>query len=154
MAGKYYDELEVGALYLHSVRRTITEADNVFYCAITMNTQPLHLDAEYARGTEFGQRLVHGLLTASLAVGISVAEITEGTLIANLGYEEIRHPHPMFHGDTLAVETVIVDKRESRSRPDAGIVRLKHIGRNQHGAVVLEVTRTALMRKKPEASTP
>lgn len=149
MAGKYYEEIEAGSVIHHRLRRTITEADNVFFCAITMNTQPLHLDEEYARGTEFGRRLVHGLLTAALAVGISVGELTEGTLIANLGYEEIRHPHPMFHGDTLSVETEIVEKRESRSRPDAGLVRMKHVGRNQEGVVVLELTRTALMRKKP-----
>jgi itaconyl-CoA hydratase len=147
--GRYYEEFEPGQIVRHSLRRTITEADNVLFCAITMNTQPLHLDETYAAQSRFGQRIVNGLLTLALAVGLSVPDLTEGTLVANLGYERVTHPHPMFHGDTLSVETEVLDKRESRSQPTAGIVRLRHTGRNQHGTVVLQFERTALIQKQP-----
>lgn len=150
MPGRYFDELHVGDVIKHNLGRTITEADNVLFCAITMNTQPLHLNEDYARkNSEFGQRLVNGLLTLALAVGISVPELTEGTLVANLGYDNVRQPHPMFHGDTLYVESEVIEARASRSRPNQGIVRLRHIGRNQDGVVVLEFERSALMLKKP-----
>ncbi len=152
MAGRYYDELQIGEQITHSLGRTITEADNILFCAITMNTQPLHLNRDYAvTHSEFGQPLVNGLLTLALAVGISVPELTQGTLVANLGYDAVRQPHPMFHGDTLYVETTVVDKRESRSRPGQGIVRFRHVGRNQNGVVVLEFERTALMHKRVNA---
>ena len=148
MAGKYYEPLTVGETLRHSLGRTITEMDNVLFTTMTMNTQPLHLDQAYASQTEWGQRIVNGIFTLGLAVGLTVSELTEGTLIANLGYETIKHPHPMFHGDTLYVSTEVTSKRESKSRPDCGIVRFKHIGRNQNDVVVIEFERTALMKKK------
>jgi len=130
--------------------RTITEMDNVLFCSLTMNTQPLHLNEDFASQTQFGQRIVNGIFTLGLATGITVPELTEGTLVANLGYESVKHPHPMFHGDTLYVETEVMSKRESKSKPDQGIVQFKHIGRNQDRVVVLEFTRSALMLKRPE----
>lgn len=148
MGGKHYEEMNVGAVIRHELGRTITEADNVLFCAITMNPQPLHVNADYAASTTFGKPLVNGLLTLALAVGITVPELTQGTLVANLGYENVRHPHPMFHGDTLYVETIVLDKRESRSYPQAGIVRLRHVGRNQHGVTVLDCERTALIHRQ------
>lgn len=148
MPGKYYEELEVGTVIKHSLGRTITEMDNVLFCSLTMNTQPLHLNEDFARQTQFGQRIVNGILTLGLATGISVPELTEGTLVANLGYENVRHPHPMFHGDTLYVETEVVSKRESKSKPEQGVVQFRHTGRNQDGVVVIEFTRSALMLKK------
>ena len=150
MSGKYFDDLQVSQLIKHSNGRTITETDNVLFSALTMNTQPLHLNEDFASRTEFGQRIVNGLFTLALATGLTVADLTEGTIVANLGYETVRHPHPMFHGDTLYVETEVLEKRESRSRPNAGIVRFRHTGRNQHGMVVLEFERTALMLKREE----
>lgn len=150
MAGKYYEELEVGVVIRHGLARTITEMDNVLFCSLTMNTQPLHLNEDFAANTQFGQRIVNGIYTLGLATGITVPELTEGTLVANLGYENVTHPHPMFHGDTLYVETEVVSKRESKSKPDQGLVQFKHVGRNQDGVVVLEFTRTALMLKRNE----
>ena len=151
MPGKYFDELTVGDVIRHSLGRTITEADNVLFCALTMNTQPLHLNEDYARKTEFGRRLVNGIMTLAMAVGISVQDLTEGTLVANLGYDRVRQPHPMFHGDTLYVESEVVELRESRSRPNQGIARFRHLGRNQDGVVVLEFERTTLLLKRPSA---
>ncbi len=149
MAGKYFDELNVGDTIKHTLGRTITEADNVLFNALTMNTQPLHLNEHFASQTAFGRRIVNGILTLGLVVGITVGELTEGTIVANLGYERVVHPNPLFHGDTVYVETEIVEKRESKSRPEAGIITMKHIGRNQDGVVVIEVTRSALFLKKP-----
>jgi acyl dehydratase len=149
MAGKYFEDLEVGMSIRHDLARTVTEADNVLFSSLTMNTQPLHLNEDFASKTEFGQRIVNGLFTLGLVVGISVPELTQGTIVANLGYENIRHPHPLFHGDTVYVETEITAKRESKSRPNCGIVTMKHTGRNQHGTVVIEVTRSALFLKRP-----
>lgn len=148
MAGKYFDELEVGAIIRHELGRTLTEFDNVLFSSLTLNTQPLHINADFAAKTEFGRPLVNGLFTLGLAVGISVSDLTAGTIVANLGYENIRHPKPMFAGDTLYVETEVIARRESKSRPDAGIVTLKHTGRNQHGETTIEVTRSALFLKK------
>jgi itaconyl-CoA hydratase len=153
MAGKYYEDLEVGMIVQHDLGRTITEADNVLFSSLTMNTQPLHINEDFAAKTEFGHRIANGIFTLGVVVGISVPELTHGTIIANLGYENINHPHPLFHGDTVYVETEIVAKRESKSRPDCGIITMKHIGRNQHGTVVLEVTRSALFLKRPLAET-
>lgn len=150
MAGKYFDELEVGMVFKHEIGRTLTEADNVLFNSLTMNTQPLHMNEDFAAKTQFGQRLVNGIFTLGLVIGISVADLTQGTIIANLGYENVTHPKPMFHGDTLYVETEITAKRESRSNPNRGIITLKHTGRNQHGVVCIEVTRTALFLKHPE----
>jgi len=150
MAGKYFEELEVGAIIKHSLGRTITEMDNVLFTTLTMNPQPLHLDEHFASKTQFGRRIVNGILTMGLTVGLTVADLTQGTLVANLGYERVNHPQPMFHGDTLYVETEVLDKRESKSKPDQGLVRFRHIGRNQEGVVVIEVERTVLMLKRPE----
>jgi acyl dehydratase len=149
MPGKFYEDLAVGTRMRHANGRTLTEADNVLFCALTMNPQPLHLNEDFARKTEFGKRVVNGLLTMSLAVGLTVPDLTEGTIVANLSYERVAHPHPMFHGDTLYVETEVLEMRESRSRPDCGIVRFKHVGRNQEGTTVVEIERTALVRKRP-----
>jgi acyl dehydratase len=149
MAGKFFDELDVGARVRHANGRTITEADNVLFCAITMNTQPLHLNADFAAQSPFGQRIVNGLLTMSLAVGLTVPELTEGTIVANLGYARIVHPNPMFHGDTLYVESEVLAKRESKSRPDCGVVELRHLGRKQDGTTVVEIERSVLFKKRP-----
>lgn len=149
MAGKYYDDLTVGQVIRHTLGRTLTEMDNVLFNALTMNTQPLHLNEDFASKTQFGQRIVNGIFTLGLVVGITVSELTEGTIVANLGYEEVKHPRPMFHGDTLYVETEVLAKRESSSRTDAGIVTLKHTGRNQHGDVCITVNRSVLFLKRP-----
>jgi acyl dehydratase len=148
MAGKFYEELEVGQRIEHTLGRTITEYDNVLFCSITMNTQPLHLNRDFAEKSEFGRPIVNGMLTMALTVGITVPELTEGTIIANLDYENVRHPSPLYHGDTLYVETEVLAKRESRSRPRAGIVKLKHIARKQDGTIVVELTRNVLFLKR------
>lgn len=148
MTGKYFDDLEPGMVIQHTLGRTLTETDNVLFSSLTMNTQPLHLNQDFASKTEFGRCIINGIFTLGLVVGITVTELTAGTIIANLSYENIRHPHPMFAGDTLYVTTEILEKRESRSRSKAGIVTLKHIGRNQTGELCIEVTRTALFLKR------
>lgn len=148
MPGKHYEDLEVGMRIRHPLGRTVTESDNVLFCALTMNGQPLHLDEEYAAGTEFGRRLVNGIYTMGLVVGLSVAELTEGTIVANLGYERVSHPHPVFHGDTIRVESEVLEMRPSKSRPDCGLVRLRHLGINQRGQVVVDMERTALFRRR------
>jgi itaconyl-CoA hydratase len=148
MTGKYYEELEIGQVIHHKLGRTVTEMDNVLFCALTMNTQPLHLNEDYAAHTFFGKRLVNGIYTLGLVVGITVSELTEGTILANLGYEKVNHPNPLFHGDTLYVETEVLDKRPSRSRPECGLVRLRHIGRKADGTIVIEVERTAMFYRK------
>ena len=153
MAGKYFDELTVGERIQHTVGRTISEYDNILFSTMTMNTQPLHLNADFTSRTEFGQPIVNGVLTMAIAVGITVSELTQGTIIANLGYEEVRHPNPMFHGDTLYVETEVLEKRESRSRPSAGIVKLRHIGRKADGTIVLDLKRHVLFLKSEKALT-
>ena len=150
MAGKYFEELEVGAKLNHSLGRTMTETDNVLFSALTMNTQPLHLNQDFASKTQFGRCIVNGILTLGLAVGLTVSDLTEGTLVANLGYESVKHPQPMFPGDTLYVETEILSKRESTSKPDRGVVRFRHIGRNQESVIVIEFERTVLMLKRPK----
>lgn len=152
MPGKYYEELEVGDVIRHSLGRTLTEMDNVLFSALTMNSQPLHLNEDFAaKHSQFGRRIVNGIFTLGLAVGISVPELTEGTIVANLGYDGVRHPHPLYHGDTLYVESAVMDKRPSASQPDRGIVRLRHVGRNQDGVVVIEFERTALFLRKAPA---
>lgn len=148
MAGKYYEDLEVGMTIHHDQGRTVTEMDNILFSSLTLNTQPLHIDEHFAAQTEFGARIVNGLFTLALVVGISVPDTTHGTIIANLGYESIRHPRPVYHGDTIYVETTITSRRESASRPDCGIVTMQHRGLNQRGEVVVEVTRSALFRKR------
>lgn len=149
MAGKYYDELEIGMKIQHKLGRTITEMDNVLFCSLTLNTQPLHINEDFASKTQFGQRIVNGIFTMGLVVGITVPELTEGTIIANLGYERVVHPKPVFHGDTVYVETEVLDMRQSKSNPDRGIVNLKHMARNQHGDVVCEIERAVLFLKRP-----
>jgi acyl dehydratase len=148
MSGKYFEDLDVGMTIKHSLGRTISEMDNILFCALTMNTQPLHIDEHFARQTQFGKRIVNGIYTLGLAVGMTVSDLTEGTIIANLGYESVKHPHPMFHGDTLYVESEVTNKRESKSNPNAGIVQIKHIGRNQNNVVVIEFSRTVLILKR------
>lgn len=152
MTGKYYQDLEVGMQIKHAQGRTVTEMDNVMFSALTMNDQPLHINEDFASKTQFGQRIVNGIYTLGLVVGISVAELTDGTIVANLGYENITHPNPLFHGDTVYVETEVLSKRESKSNPQRGIVQLCHIGRNQDGTVVIEVERTVLFLKRPETN--
>ena len=148
MAGKYFDEINVGMKIRHSLGRTVTETDNILFNALTMSTQPLHLNADFASKTVFGKPIVHGLLTLGIVVGITIGELTEGTIVANLSYEKVNHPRPVFHGDTIYVETEVLEKRESKSNPDQGIVRMRHIGKNQHGEIVCEVERTVLFLKR------
>ena len=149
MPGKYYEDLEVGARFRHANGRTVTETDHVLFCAITQNTQPLHLNADFAARTEFGQRMVNGLYTLALVVGLTVTDITEGTIVANLGYDHVVHPNPVFHGDTLYAETEVLDRRESASKPGRGIVRLRHVGRKADGTIAVEFERTVLFLKRP-----
>jgi itaconyl-CoA hydratase len=148
MPGRYYEDLVVGQHIQHSQGRTITEADNVLFCALTMNTQPLHLNEDYAAKTLYGQRIVNGIFTLGLVVGLTVADLTEGTILANLGYEKVVHPNPVFHGDTIYVETEVLDKRLSQSRPNVGIVRLKHTGRKPDGTIVIEVERSVMFLRR------
>jgi acyl dehydratase len=150
MAGLYFDELNVGQVFQHAIRRTVTEADNVFFSALTHNPAQLHLDEEYCRTeTEFGQRIVNSAFTLGLMVGISVGDTTLGTAVANLGWDEVRFPKPLFHGDTVRVESEVLELRESRSRPDQGIVVYSHRAYNQHNDLVAECKRSGLQRKKP-----
>jgi len=149
MSGLFFEDLPVGTKIKHELGRTITESDNTIFSMLTMNLQPLHTNEDFASKTQFGKRIVNGIFTLGVVVGITVNDITAGTIIANLGYENVKHPHPMFHGDTVYVETEITASRESKSRPNAGIVTMKHIGHNQNGDVVVEVTRSALFLKKP-----
>ena len=149
MAGLYFEQFETGQLFRHAIRRTITEADNVLISTLTHNPAALHLDEEYCRAhTEFGQRIVNSCLTLSLMVGISVNDTTLGTAVANLGWDEVRFPAPLFHGDTIRVETEVLELRESRSRPDNGIVIFAHRAYNQHDSLVGTCKRTALMLKR------
>ena len=150
MAGRYFDELEVGQVFRHEIRRTITEADNVWFSAITHNPAYLHLDEEYCRTeSEFGTRIVNSCFTLSLMVGISVAETTLGTAIANLGWDEVRFPKPVFHGDTIRVETEVAELRASKSRPDQGIVTFIHRAYNQKNELVASCRRAGLQKKRP-----
>jgi len=149
MAGLYYEEFQVGMEFQHALRRTVTEMDNVMFCAMTHNPQPLHLDEEFAKATEFGQRIVNSLFTLGLVIGITVTDTTIGTTLGNLGMTDIRFKNPVFHGDTVHVVTRIKDKRESKSRPDAGLVVFEHTGFNQREQEIAYVVRTGLMRKRP-----
>ena len=147
--GLFFEEFEPGVRYLHRPGRTLTEADNVLFTTLTMNTQALHLDAAWAATQPFGQRLVNSMLTLSTMVGSSVAQLTQGTIVANLGFGEVAFPHPLFHGDTLYTSTEVVDKRLSASRPGQGIVTLAHTGTNQDEVVVGVATRSVLVRCAP-----
>jgi acyl dehydratase len=150
MAGLFYEEFQVGQVFDHAIRRTITETDNVIFSTMTHNPAALHLDEEYCRPqTEFGQRVVNSCLTLSLMVGISVNDTTLGTTVANLGWDEVRFPRPLFHGDTIHVQTEVLELRESRSRPDNGIVIFEHRAFNQANELVGVCKRSALMLRKP-----
>lgn len=149
MAGLYFEEFEVGQVFRHAIRRTITETDNVWFSAITHNPAALHLDEEYAKGTEFGTRIVNSCFTLGLMVGISVGDTTLGTTVANLGWDEVRFPKPLFHGDTIRVESEVLSKRPSKSRPGQGIVEFMHRAYNQHDVLVGHCRRQALMLSKP-----
>ena len=152
MPGLFFDELAVGQTFQHAIRRTVTEADNVFFSALTHNPALLHLDEEYCRTeTEFGRRIVNSAFTLGLMVGISVGDTTLGTAVANLGWDEVRFPKPIFHGDTIRVESEVIALRESKSRPDAGIVTFVHRAYNQRGELVGHCKRSGLQRKKPVA---
>ncbi|OBJ92868.1 MaoC family dehydratase [Mycolicibacterium fortuitum] len=152
--GLWFEEFETGVRYLHRPGRTITEADNTLFTAVTMNTQALHLDAAWSeQQPPFNQRLVNSMFTLATLVGLSVSQLTQGTTVGNLGFSEIAFPKPMFHGDTLYAETVVTEKRASKSRPGEGIVTFVHTGRNQHGDVVATATRKALMRMRPEGDS-
>ena len=150
MAGLWFDELFVGQTFAHPIRRTVTETDNVLFTAMTHNPAQLHLDEEYMKGTEYGTRIVNSCFTLGLMVGISVGETTLGTAIANLGWDEVRFPKPLFHGDTVNVTSEVIELRESKSRPAAGIVTFLHKAFNQHGDLVASCKRSGLQRKKPE----
>jgi len=150
MAGLYYEEFEVGQQFAHVIRRTVTEADNTFFSALTHNPAALHLDEEYCKGTEFGQRIVNSAFTLGLMVGISVNDTTLGTTVANLGWDSVRFPAPLFHGDTVRVESEVLSARDSSSRPDNGVVVFAHRAFNQDGALVACCERTALMLRLPE----
>jgi acyl dehydratase len=145
MPGRHYEDFREGDVIQHALRRTLTEADNVLFCSLTMNTQPLHLDDVAARAGPFGQRIVNGILTMGLAVGISVRDTTEGTLVANLGYDKVEHPKPVFYGDTVRVETRVLGKRRT-SKPDRGLVEMEHVVRNQRDEVVCQFRRTVLVK--------
>ncbi len=146
MAGRYYEEFEVGERISHEKRRTISESDNQRFCDLTMNQQPLHLDAEYAAETQFGERLVNGMYTMSLAVGLTIPETTDGTIVANLSYDDVEHPTPVTHGDTIRAETTVLDKRET-SDGDRGIVRMRVEAFNQDDELVCSFERTVLSLK-------
>ena len=147
MAGRYFDEWQVGDRVAHAITRTVTETDNLLISTLTHNPQPLHLDAEAAKHSEFGRILVNSCLTFSLVVGVSVADTTLGTLVANLGFDEVRLPKPVFIGDTLRFESEVVALRESNSRPDAGIVTWEHRATNQRDEIVCTMKRSALIQK-------
>lgn len=149
MAGLYFEQFSLGQRFAHAVRRTVTEADNVFFTALTHNPAALHLDEEYCRTqTEFGQRIVNSAFTLGLMVGISVNDTTHGTTVANLGWDEVRFPNPVFHGDTLRVESEVQDIRPSKSRPDNGIVTFIHRAFNQRNELVATCKRSALMLRE------
>ena len=150
MAGLYFEEFQVGQVFDHAIRRTVTETDNVMFSTMTHNPSALHLDEEYCKTqTEFGQRIVNSCLTLSLMVGISVNDTTLGTTVANLGWDEVRFPKPLFHGDTVHIRTEVLELRESRSRPHNGIVLFEHRAFNQRDELVGVCKRTALMLRRP-----
>ena len=152
MTGKYFEELEVGRRFEHEPGRTVTETDNLLFTALTLNPQPLHLDAEFAKESLHGQILVNSIFTLGLVVGLSVADTTLGTTLGNLGFEKTTFPNPVFIGDTIRVASTVVDRRPSRSKPDRGIVTFEHVGTNQRGQIVCACQRGAMMLRRPESS--
>jgi acyl dehydratase len=151
MAGLWFDELSVGQMFHHAIRRTVTETDNVLFSAMTHNPAALHFDEEYMKGTDYGTRIVNSCFTLGLMVGISVGDTTLGTAVANLGWDEVRFPAPLFHGDTVHVTTEVIDLRDSKSRPEAGIVTFLHRAYNQHDVLIASCKRSGLQRRKPRA---
>lgn len=149
MAGMYYEQFEPGIVIEHAIRRTVTEMDNTLYSALTYNCAPLHIDAEYSKDSIFGQRIVNSMFLLGLVTGVTVIDTTIGTTLGNLGFEEIKFPKPVFHGDTIHVATEILDRRESKKREDSGIVFFKHVAYNQRNEVVCEMKRAGLMLKRP-----
>lgn len=149
MAGLYFEDFSLGMVFKHDLTRTVTEMDNMMFSMMTMNPQPLHIDAHYAAQSEFGQPLVNSLFTLGLMIGISVSDTTLGTTIANLGMKEVGFPKPVFQGDTLRVETEVIGSRPSASRPEAGIIEFRHSAWNQRGEQVAFCQRTAFMKRKP-----
>ena len=149
VAGLYFEEFFVGQVFEHALTRTVTETDNILFCALTHNPQPLHLDAEFSKGTEFGQQIVNSIFTLGLVIGVSVGDTTLGTTVANLGMTDVKFPKPVFHGDTISSRSVVKSVRASRSRPDAGVVEFEHIGVNQRGEVVASCLRQAFMKRRP-----
>ena len=150
MSGLYFEEFTVGQKFQHAIRRTILNADNVWFSALTHNPAPLHIDAEYMKGTEFGRPIVNSCLTLAFMVGISIGDTTVGTTVANLGWDEVRFPKPLFPGDTIHIETEVLEVRDSKSRPANGIVIFAHRAFNQNDELVGECKRSALMHRKPE----
>ena len=153
MAGLYFEQFEIGQTFRHDVRRTVTETDNVLFSAMTHNPAAIHLDAEYAKTTEFGKPLMNSVFTLGLMVGISVSDTTLGTTVGNLGWDEVRFPKPVFAGDTLHVESVVLEKRDSKSRPRNGVVVFQHTAFNQRNEMVAVCKRVALMHRVPLAPT-
>ncbi len=151
MPGIYLDEFVVGHVFRHPLRKSVTESDNMLFSVMTLNPQPLHIDFDFASKTEWGKPLVNSLFTLGLMIGISVHDTTLGTTIGNLGMTETVFPHPVFHGDTISVETEVVSVRESKSRPDRGIVEFEHRAFNQDGVLVARCRRQAMMMRKPAA---
>ncbi|RDI70518.1 MaoC family dehydratase [Halopelagius longus] len=151
MTGRYYEEFEVGETIEHEKRRTVSEADNQRFCDVTMNQQPLHLDAEFAAETRFGERLVNGLYTLSLGVSLTIPDTTDGTIVANLSYDEVEHPEPVFHGDTLRARSTVTGKRET-SDGERGVVTMRVDVLNQEDTVVCSFDRTVLSLKRPDES--
>jgi acyl dehydratase len=149
MGGLYFEQFEVGRVFRHALTRTVTEMDNTLFSCLTHNPQPLHIDHHFAAQTEWGRPLVNSLFTLGLMIGVSVGDTTLGTTIANLGMTDVKFPNPVFHGDTIRVETEVISKRESKSRADAGLVEFHHRAYNQSGALVAECKRQAFMRKTP-----
>ena len=150
MAGRFFDEWAVGDTLTHEIRRTVTETDNLLFSVMTHNPQPLHIDVEAAKASEFGQILVNGTFTFSLMVGLSVGDTTLGVLVANLGYDKLVMPKPVFLGDTLRAETEIIALKESKSRPNAGVVTFLHRALNQRDEIVCSCERSALIKKAAE----
>ena len=149
MSGLYFEEFEVGMEFNHPLTRTVTEMDNILFCAMTHNPQPLHLDEEFSKGTMYGQRLVNSMFTLGLVIGVTVGDTTLGTTLGNLGLTDVRFINPVFHGDTIRAVTKITDKRESKSRPTTGIVTIEHYGFNQRDEELAICLRTGLMMKRP-----